>query len=43
MRVISWNMGLADRSRRFLKTHDEAWRFLLALMPDFAFKQEPAS
>ena len=40
MRVISWNMGLADRSRRFLKTHDEAWRFLLDLRPDLAFTQE---
>ena len=40
MRVISWNMGLADRSRRFLKTHDEAWRFLLGLGPDLAFIQE---
>jgi hypothetical protein len=40
MRVITWNMGLADRSRRFVKTHDEAWRFLLELGPDLAFLQE---
>ncbi len=33
-------MGKADRSRRFVKTHDLAWRFLLGLNPDLAFLQE---
>jgi endonuclease/exonuclease/phosphatase (EEP) superfamily protein YafD len=40
MRIVSWNMGMADRSRRFARTHDQAWRFLLALSPDLAFLQE---
>jgi len=40
MRVISWNMGMADRSRRFVNTHDQAWRYLLGLTPDLAFLQE---
>jgi endonuclease/exonuclease/phosphatase (EEP) superfamily protein YafD len=40
MRVITWNMGMADRSRRFVKTHDQAWRYLLGLSPDLAFLQE---
>jgi hypothetical protein len=40
MRVVTWNMGLADRTRRFTKSHDEAWRYLLALTPDLAFLQE---
>jgi endonuclease/exonuclease/phosphatase family metal-dependent hydrolase len=40
VRVITWNMGLADRARRFVKTHEEAWRYLLGLNPDIAFLQE---
>src|SRR5947209_6954048 len=40
VRVITWNMGVADRLRRFVKTHDQAWRFLLRLSPDLAFLQE---
>lgn len=40
VRVITWNMGLADRSRRFVKTHGQAWRHLLGLSPDLAFLQE---
>jgi endonuclease/exonuclease/phosphatase family metal-dependent hydrolase len=31
---------MADRSRRFAKTHDQAWRYLLGLSPDLAFLQE---
>lgn len=33
-------MGLADRPRRFVKTHAEAWRYLIGLSPDLAFLQE---
>jgi endonuclease/exonuclease/phosphatase family metal-dependent hydrolase len=33
-------MGLADRSHRFVKTHDEAWSYLISLRPDLAFLQE---
>lgn len=40
MRVVSWNMGMADRPRRFAKTHDQAWRYLLGVSPDLAFLQE---
>jgi endonuclease/exonuclease/phosphatase (EEP) superfamily protein YafD len=40
VRVVTWNMGLADRRRRFIRTHDEAWRYLLRLGPDIAFVQE---
>ncbi|MEO8424234.1 MAG: endonuclease/exonuclease/phosphatase family protein [Actinomycetota bacterium] len=40
MRVITWNMGQADRPKRFAKTHEQAWRFLLGLNPDLAFLQE---
>jgi endonuclease/exonuclease/phosphatase family metal-dependent hydrolase len=40
MRVITWNLGLADRSRRFVKTHDAAWRYLMSMAPDLAFLQE---
>lgn len=40
VRVITWNMGLADRLRRFVRTHDQAWRYLLRLSPDLAFLQE---
>jgi len=46
MRIVTWNMGLADRAHRFSKSHGEAWEFLLALHPDVAFLQEafpPAS
>jgi endonuclease/exonuclease/phosphatase (EEP) superfamily protein YafD len=40
VRVITWNMGMADRSRRFVKTHEQAWRYLVGLSPDLAFLQE---
>jgi endonuclease/exonuclease/phosphatase family metal-dependent hydrolase len=40
MRVVTWNMGLADRTRRFVRTREDAWRFLLDLNPDLAFIQE---
>jgi len=40
MRVITWNMGLADRAHRFVETHAAAWRYLLGLDPDLAFLQE---
>jgi endonuclease/exonuclease/phosphatase (EEP) superfamily protein YafD len=40
VRVITWNMGLADRTRRFVKTHEQAWRYVLELEPDLAFLQE---
>jgi endonuclease/exonuclease/phosphatase (EEP) superfamily protein YafD len=40
VRVVTWNMGLADRRRRFVRTHDEAWRYLLGLGPKLAFLQE---
>lgn len=40
MRVVSWNMGLADRTRRFAKTHRDAWNYLSSLKPDLAFLQE---
>jgi hypothetical protein len=40
MKVITWNMGLADRAHRFVKTHDQAWRYLLGSGPDLAFLQE---
>jgi endonuclease/exonuclease/phosphatase (EEP) superfamily protein YafD len=40
MRVITWNMGLADWQRRFSETHDQAWRYFLRLSPDLAFLQE---
>jgi hypothetical protein len=39
VRVITWNMGLGW-SRRFVRTHEEAWRYLLGLRPDLAFLQE---
>jgi hypothetical protein len=40
MRVVTWNMGLADRRRRFVKTHSDAWDYLRSLKPDLAFLQE---
>ena len=40
MRVITWNMGMADRWGRFAMKHDMAWRYLLELEPDLAFLQE---
>ena len=40
VRVVTWNMGMADRARRFVKTHDQAWRHVLRLSPDLAFLQE---
>ena len=40
VRVITWNMGMADRWRRFVKTHEQAWRYLLGLSPDLALLQE---
>lgn len=40
VRVVTWNMGMADRARRFVRTHDQAWRYLLELSPDLAFLQE---
>jgi hypothetical protein len=43
MKVITWNMGLADRWRRFGKSHDQAWRYLLELGPDLGFLQETLS
>src|SRR5256885_1333254 len=40
VRVGSWDMGLADRWSRYVRTHKEAWRYLLGLSPDVAFLQE---
>jgi endonuclease/exonuclease/phosphatase family metal-dependent hydrolase len=40
VRVVTWNMGLADRAGRFASTHEQAWRYLLELKPDLAFLQE---
>jgi len=40
VRVITWNIGMADRLRRFVKTHEQAWRYLVGLSPDLAFLQE---
>jgi hypothetical protein len=40
VRLVTWNMGLANRWRRFPKTHEKAWRYLLELSPDIAFLQE---
>jgi endonuclease/exonuclease/phosphatase (EEP) superfamily protein YafD len=40
VRIVTWNMGLADRRRRFAERHEEAWRYVLALSPDLAFLQE---
>jgi len=40
MRVITWNMGMAQRDRQKPGLHDRAWHYLLGLGPDLAFLQE---
>lgn len=40
MRIVSWNMVLADRTRSGHRPHDQAWHYLLGLGPDLAFVQE---
>jgi len=39
MLIVSWNMGCGPRSR-YRRTHEDAWRYLLALRPDVALVQE---
>jgi endonuclease/exonuclease/phosphatase (EEP) superfamily protein YafD len=40
VRIVSWNMGLADRTHSRHRLHDQAWHYLLGLGPDLAFVQE---
>jgi len=40
VRVISWNMGMAQQSRHKPGLHERAWHYLLGLGPDLAFLQE---